>query len=263
MPLDSPSMGQQLPRRDVPGSMAERLIVALDVQSVDRALEIVAGLEGVIGFFKIGFRLQIAPGFDGLVEHLLGAGKRIFLDAKMFDVPETVEQAVAAAAARGMSFITVHGDRAIMKAAARGRGESALKVLAVTVLTSLSDADLAEMGYRLTARELVALRAGQAVECGCDGVIASADDDPDAIRRLAGHDGLLIATPGIRMADSVADDQKRTATPCEAIQNGADYLVVGRPIIGAADAAGAARHFIEEMERGQALRDAAAAARGR
>jgi orotidine-5'-phosphate decarboxylase len=241
-------------RRDVPDTMAERLIVALDVGSVAEAEKLVAALDGVVGFFKIGFRLQIAPGVDRLIDGLRDAGKKIFLDAKMYDIPETVESAVRAAAARGVDFVTVHGDADILKAAVRGRGDSHLKVFAVTVLTSLSDTALANMGYRLTARQLVQLRAATATGCGCDGIIASADDDPDSLRDLANGAGLLIATPGVRFAGSVADDQKRVATPRQAIENGADYLVVGRPIIASADPADAARKFIADMTEGQRLR---------
>ncbi len=240
--------------RDLPIEMAERLIVALDVDTVAEALHLVRRLDGVVSFFKIGFRLQIAEGFDDLVRQLLASGKKIFLDTKMFDIPQTVETAVRAAAKRGVSFITVHGDEAIVKAAMRGRADSDIKVFAVTVLTSLSDRALKEMGYALTARELVRLRAATAVACGCDGIIASADDKPDAIRALAQHEGLLIATPGIRLSDSPADDQARIATPDLAIENGADYLVVGRPIAAAADPAASAARFIADMNAGQRRR---------
>jgi orotidine-5'-phosphate decarboxylase len=234
--------------RAVPLTMAERLIVALDVPTVPEAHALVAKLSGVVSFFKIGLWLQYEPGFDGLIDSLINAGQQIFLDAKMFDIPETVGHAVAAAARRKVSFITVHGDEAIMKAAISSKGDSNLKIFAVTVLTSLDDAALKEMGYALTARELVVLRAKKAVECGCDGIISSANDNPDNIRLLAGKGSLLIATPGVRQADGDIQDHRRTATPTEAIQSGADYLVVGRPIIGASDPVAAARSFIAEME---------------
>ena len=179
-------------------------------------------------------------------------GKQVFLDAKMYDIPQTVERGVAAVAQSGASFLTVHGDEAIMRAAVRGRGQSRLKLFAVTVLTSLDDAALKQMGYGHSARELVGLRAASAVACGCDGIIASAEDDPDAIRRLAGSDRLLIATPGVRQAAGALHDHKRSATPGRAIASGADYLVVGRPIIEAADPVAAARSFIAEMKAARA-----------
>jgi orotidine-5'-phosphate decarboxylase len=247
--------------RDISTAMADRLIVALDVESVEEAYQLVQKLDGIISFFKIGFRLQITEGFDGLIKHLLDSNKQIFLDAKMFDIPETVETAVQAAARRGVSFITVHGDENILMAAARGRGHSNIKIFAVTVLTSLDDEALTAMGYAVTAKALVQLRAEKAIACKCDGIIASADDKPDAIRELAKTNSLLIATPGVRMPGVAPDDQKRTATPSQAIEYGADYLVVGRPIIKDADPANAARKFIAEMEEGQRRRDEANASR--
>lgn len=253
MPLDSGVPTTQS-NREVPDVMAERLIVALDVQTTQQAIELVDKLDGVVSFFKIGFRMLIEPGADALIDRIIGRGKKVFLDAKMFDIPETVEQAVATAARRQFTFITVHGDEKIMAAAIAGKGSSSIKVFAVTVLTSLNDEALAEMGYRLTAKELVALRARKAVECRCDGIIASADDNPDTIRDLAKMDSLLIATPGVRQTTGTTDDHKRTATPRDAIACGADYLVVGRPIIGAVDPVQAARSFIGDMELGLADR---------
>lgn len=234
--------------RVLPPRMADRLIVALDVDSVAAAQALVNRLHGTISFFKIGLWLLFAPGVDGLIDSLLAQGKKLFLDAKMYDIPQTVAKGVAAAAGRGVSFVTVHGDEAIMHAAVQARGDSELKIFAVTVLTSLDDAACAELGFALPARALVASRAARAVACGCDGVIASADDDPHAIRRLAGSDRLLIATPGVRQAAGMLHDHKRTATPGQAIAGGADYLVVGRPIVQAADPAAAARAFVAEME---------------
>ena len=234
--------------RDVPATMADRLIVALDVTTVDEARALVTRLDGVISFFKIGLWLQFAPGVDGLIDGLISAGKSVFLDAKMYDIPETVSRAVAVAAARRVSFITVHGDEAIIRAAVAAKGDSPLKIFAVTVLTSLDDAALAGMGYAVGARALVEMRARQAAACGCDGIISSANDNPDAIRTLAGMKGLLIATPGVRQATGDVNDHKRSATPGEAIANGADYLVVGRPIVKAVDPVAAARAFIAEME---------------
>ncbi len=233
--------------RGVPGTMAERLIVALDLSSITEAEAMAARLDGVVSFFKLGLGLLFAPGVDGLIARLAGGGRRLFLDAKLYDIPETVSRAVTIAASRGASLITVHGDRRIMAAAVAARGDAPLQIFAVTVLTSLDDAALAEMGVGVSARELVLRRARAAVEAGCDGIIASAADDPDAIRREIGAERLLIATPGIRPAASGADDHQRLATPRAAIARGADYLVVGRPIIAAPDPRAAALAIIAEM----------------
>jgi len=233
--------------RAVPEDMAGRLIVALDLPSIAAAEGMVALLDGVVSFFKLGLGLLFAPGVDQLITRLTSGGRRLFLDAKLFDIPETVARAVARVAERGASFLTVHGDPRILEAAVAARGDAPLRIFAVTVLTSLDDAALAEMGYALTARALVHQRARQAVAAGCDGVIASAADDPDALRRFAGSPNLLIATPGIRPAGSAADDQRRIATPGAAIAAGADYLVVGRPIIAAADPRASALAIMAEM----------------
>ena len=233
--------------------MADRLIVALDVREIAQARELVQRLDGVVSFFKIGLWLAFAPGIDGLLGDLRAGGKRVFLDTKMYDIGQTVEQGVARAAERGIDFVTVHGDRAMLEAAVRGRGSSDLKILAVTVLTSLGDAELAEMGYRHTAKALVNLRAAAAAAAGCDGIIASPADDPRALRAAAAAPGLLVVTPGVRRAVDAAQDHRRHATPGAAIAGGADYLVVGRPIVAAADPLAAARGFVSEMAAGQAL----------
>ncbi len=237
-------------------SIADRLIVALDVRDVAQARRLVERLDGTVSFFKIGLWLAFAPGIDGLLRELADAGKRIFLDTKMYDIGQTVEEGVARAVERGVSFVTVHGDAAMLRAAVRGRGNSALRILAVTVLTSLGDEDLAEMGYRLGVRELVDLRTAAAARSGCDGIIASPADDPRALRARAGAPDLLVVTPGVRRATDAAGDQRRIATPDAAIAGGADYLVVGRPIIGDPDPLAAARGFIADMERGAALQGA-------
>ena len=184
--------------RDVPPDMKDRLIVALDVPTIAGAREMVARLDGTVSFFKIGLWLAFAEGVDGLLHGLISSGKRVFLDAKMYDIGRTVEEGVARAADRGVSLVTVHGEPQVMRAAVKGKGTSPLKIFAISVLTSLDDASLQEMGYVLTARDLVHLRARQAVECGCDGLIASAADNPDELRRIAGSERLLIGTPGIR-----------------------------------------------------------------
>lgn len=231
--------------------MADRLIVALDVPAVTAARELVRRLDGVVSFYKIGLWLLFAPGAEGFIDELVAAGHDVFLDYKMYDIGETVRAGVARASERGIRFVTVHGDPAIMRAAAAGRGPATrLKVLAVTVLTSLDETALAEMGYGLPLRALIERRVSQAAAAGCDGIIASAGDDPSALRACPGAERLLVVTPGIRLANARSDDHMRLATPAEAIARGADWLVVGRPIIHAADPAEAARGIIGEMGRG-------------
>jgi orotidine-5'-phosphate decarboxylase len=243
--------------------MKDRLIVALDVETVEQAKGVILQLHGVVSFFKIGFALCIEPGIDEIYDMTTTGGRKLFLDAKMFDVPETIARAMKSVIERKASFVTVHGDPGIMKAAVEAKKGSSLKIFAVTVLTNLDDAALKEMGYGVGARELVMLRAKNAVQANCDGIIASADDNPDRIRELAQNADLLIATPGIRPAGADPDDQKRIATPRQAILNGADYLVVGRPIIEHphhTDARSAALTIISEMQSGWDEREAMLAA---
>lgn len=238
--------------RDVPQPMADRLIVALDVPTIEAAGRLAQRLDGIVSFFKIGLWLLFAPGAERLIDGLIGQGRRIFLDAKMYDIGETVRQGVARAAERGVSLVTVHGDPEIMRAAVAGRGGSArTKVFAISVLTSLDDTAVRAMGYAMPVADLVRVRVRQAVDCGCDGIVASAGDDPDAIRRMANAEHLLIATPGIREPGGAVDDHKRHATPAQAIARGADYLVVGRPITQADDPAAAAQRLIADMELGR------------
>jgi orotidine-5'-phosphate decarboxylase len=238
--------------RALPSAMADRLIVALDVNTIAGARELVARLDGVVSFFKIGLWLAFAEGVDGLLRDLIASGKRVFLDAKMHDIGQTVEEGVRRAADRGVSLVTVHGEPQVMAAAVRGKGASDLKIFAISVLTSLDDAGLKEMGYALTAQEVIHLRAKQAVRFGCDGLIASAADDPNALRRIAGSERLMIGTPGIRGPEDAADDHARLSTPAAAIARGSDYLIIGRPIIAHADPAARARQIIAEMDAGGA-----------
>jgi orotidine-5'-phosphate decarboxylase len=241
-----------------PADIGQRLILALDVPTVEEARRIVRALDGVVSFFKIGMWLLFKKETDALIDELVASGKRVFLDYKMYDIGETVKRGVEAAAGRGISFVTVHGDDEIMHAAVAGKGESDLKIFAITVLTSMNDAALADMGYRLNVQDLIALRVRKAIACGCDGIIASASDDPDAIRRLAAAPRLLIATPGVRPLGTAMNDHARATDPATAISKGADYLVVGRPILMAPDRVMAARHCIADMERGWAARVGAA-----
>ncbi len=237
------------------GGVDRRLIVALDVPTLDDARRAVDALDGTVHFFKLGYWLLFQPGASALVDALVGAGRDVFLDYKLYDIGETVRHGVAAVARRGARFLTVHGDPHILSAAAAGAAGSDLGILAVTVLTSLDDAGLQRMGYAEDVRTLVARRVRDAAEAGCAGVIASAADDPDALRALAGRD-LLVVTPGIRLPGDDPGDQRRTATPGEAVARGADYLVVGRPIIRAASPRDAARRVIDDMAAGQARRPA-------
>lgn len=249
------------PLRDLPEKIEERLIVALDVPSVAEARELAARLDGIVGFLKLGLWLLPAEGFDGLLAELLRHGKKIFLDAKMYDIGETVKEGVRRTAERGVSFVTVHGDREIMKRACEGRdmalsrskASSGLKIFAVSVLTSLGEEGLRDLGFGGSVEELVRRRARLAAECGCDGIIAAPRDDPNELRRRAGSEKLLVATPGVRPSGALSDDHKRAATPAEAIASGADYLIVGRPIIKSPNPAEAALRIIEEMRRAERL----------
>jgi orotidine-5'-phosphate decarboxylase len=235
--------------RDVPERIEDRLIVALDVPTIADARTLVARLDGLVVFFKIGLWLLFAPGFDRLLDELVENGKKVFLDTKMFDIGETVRQGVARSAERGVSFVTVHGDSDIVKAAADGKAGSSLKVLVVPVLTSLDAAGLRELGYGGSVAELIVVRARTAWSCGCDGIIAAPQDHPNKIRHAAGAEGLLVVTPGVRLAGSALDDHKRSGTPAQAIADGADYLVVGRPIVKSADPVAAALQIIADMRR--------------
>jgi orotidine-5'-phosphate decarboxylase len=233
--------------REIPDKMEDRLIVALDVPSIAEARALIDRLDGVVSFFKLGLWLQFAAGFDGLIDALLKRGKKIFLDAKMFDIGETVKQGVARAAERGVSFVTVHGDGDIIRAAGEGKRGSSLKILVVPVLTSLDENGLREIGYQGSVAELIVQRARIALSCGCDGIIAAPRDNPNDIRRSARADSLLVVTPGVRPPGAPLDDHKRAGSPAEAVAAGADYLVVGRPIIKSGDPARTAAAIIENM----------------
>jgi orotidine-5'-phosphate decarboxylase len=221
----------------------DRLIVALDVSSVEAAQAMVAKLGDAVSFYKIGYQLAYAGGL-GYVATLIGAGKRVFLDLKLHDIGHTVAQGVKSVAKSGASFLTVHAYPQTMKAAVDAR-EGNLRILAVTVLTSYDDADLAAAGYDFTVPELVAERAAQARDIGVDGVVCSAEE-AEKIRTIVGTK-LALVTPGIRPAGAAAGDQKRIMTPAAAIAAGADYLVVGRPILAAADPKAAAQAIVAEI----------------
>ncbi|BBL69841.1 orotidine-5'-phosphate decarboxylase [Methylogaea oryzae] len=210
----------------------ERLIMALDVPSVEEARELVERLGDAVHFYKVGMELFMAGDYFGLIEWLKARGKRVFVDLKFFDVPATVGRAVRALSQRGVDFATVHGNDAIMEAAAANKGE--LKILAVTVLTSLDRGDLDDLGFDCDVQKLVLSRAKRALALGCDGVISSGLEVP-LLREEVDHK-LLVISPGIRPVENrPADDQKRVVTVEDAFKNGADYIVVGRPIRDAAD----------------------------
>jgi orotidine-5'-phosphate decarboxylase len=231
----------------VPARAEDRLIVALDLPTVDAARAMTQRLDGIVSFFKLGLWLIFAPGFDRLVEDLVSQGKRVFLDAKMYDIGETVKQGVARAAERGVTFVTVHGDHDIIRTAVEGKRGTPLQILAITVLTSMNDAGAAQLGYMRPVRDLIRDRVGMCTELGCDGIIASPQDVPD-IRAMPNTENLLVVTPGVRLAGAALDDHKRAGSPAQAIGAGADYLVVGRPIVQAADPAAAAAQIVADMK---------------
>lgn len=218
---------------DIAREARERLIVALDVPSAGEARALVEKLGDSVGVYKIGLELLFSGGF-ALASELASRGKRVFVDAKLLDIEATVERATSAIAKTGAEFLTVHAaDRKTLHAAVKGRGSSGLKLLGVTVLTNLNAADLVQQGTDIPPQELVLHRAILAKEAGFDGVVASGQE-ARVIRAAAGPD-FLIVTPGIRPKGSGSDDQSRIVTPADAIEAGADYLVVGRPITGAPD----------------------------
>jgi len=222
----------------------ERLIVALDVASIAEAEALVARLGETVSFYKIGYQLAFAGGID-FARVLAGAGKRVFLDLKLHDIGNAVARGVEGVARLGASFLSVHAYPQTMHAAVDARKGSALRLLAVTVLTSYGDADLAAAGYDFTVPELVAERAAQARDVGIDGLVCSGEEA--AMLRSNVGAGMILVTPGIRPAGAAAGDQKRVMTPAAAIAAGADYLVVGRPIIVASDPKAAADAIIAEI----------------
>ncbi len=229
-------MSDYLSTKSIP--LRERLIFALDVPSVAEAKQWVDTLGDEVQFYKLGLELFMAGGYYELIEWLRARGKQIFVDLKFFDVPETVASAVRQLKNRGATFATIHGNDAIMRAAVREKAD--LKILAVTALTSLDRGDLNDLGFACDAETLVLSRARRALEIGCDGVISSGME----VARLRAELGnrLVVITPGIRPVDNdQLDDQKRTVDVRQAFLNGADYIVVGRPIRQADDPRAAAK----------------------
>jgi orotidine-5'-phosphate decarboxylase len=224
----------------------DRLIVALDVPAVQPAEAMIARLGDSVTFYKIGYQLAYAGGLS-LVRKLAERGKKIFLDLKLHDIGNTVARGVESVTALGATFLTVHAYPQTMKAAVEARAGSDLKILAVTVLTSYDDADLHSAGYRLGVADLVEARARQAQVLGVDGLVSS-PEEAAVLRKIVGNQMRLI-TPGIRPAGTATGDQKRIMTPGRAIAAGADYLVVGRPVIEAADPKEAADGIQAEIAR--------------
>jgi orotidine-5'-phosphate decarboxylase len=227
----------------------ERLIVALDLDDVRAAEAMVDRLGERAGFYKIGYQLAFAGGLP-LASALARAGKRVFLDMKLHDIGNTVARGVANAARMGVHFLTVHGYPQTMRAAVEAKAGSDLKLLAVTVLTSYDEGDLAEAGYALGVDGLAQKRAAQARALGVEGLVC-APPEATALRAIVGP-GMLLVTPGIRPQGSAAGDQKRALTPAAAVAAGADYLVVGRPILEARDPAAAVEAIVAEIAAAQA-----------
>jgi orotidine-5'-phosphate decarboxylase len=223
---------------------ADPVIIALDFESAREADSLVAALGDAAGFYKVGMELYAAAGMD-YVRCLIDRGKRVFLDMKYYDIGETVRRAVAVAARSGATFLTIHGVGQVMRAAIEGRGDSGMKLLAVTVLTSFDQEDVRELGSNYTLTDLVAQRVRLAMQVGVDGIVGS-PLEARAIRLEAGP-GAILVTPGVRSRGAAMGDQKRIATPDEAVRDGADYIVVGRQVSRATDPAAALAAIHNEL----------------
>jgi orotidine-5'-phosphate decarboxylase len=233
-----------LNRKPIPSH--ERLIFALDVPDVTAARALIEHLGDAVSFYKLGLELCMTGEYFALVDELARRGKKIFVDLKLFDVPATVAAAVKGLRNRGVTFATVHGNQAIMEAAAQAKGE--LKILAVTVLTSLDRGDLDDLGFQCDVTQLVLSRARRAFAAGCDGVVSSGLEAEQLRQHVDSR--LLVVTPGIRPVDNrETDDQKRVVSVEQAFNYGADYIVVGRPIRDAADPRQAAEAIQSTIER--------------
>ena len=222
-----------------------RLIVPLDVPTLAEARALVEALGETVSFYKVGLELFATGGGMTLAQELKAQGKQVFLDWKLHDIGTTVQRSAAVLADTGCDFLTVHAEPQVLKAAVQGRGRSNLKILGVTVLTSLTDADLVEMGFQESARQLVERRIHHAIAAGADGVIAS-PHEAELARKLGGKD-FLVVTPGVRPDWSAKNDQARAATPADALRAGASHIVCGRPITAANDPHAAALRVAGEM----------------
>ena len=240
------SAAMSLSTNPVPaGDIRDKLIIGLDVPSVEEARSVVERIGDAGTFYKIGYQLAYAGGFE-FARELIGQGKKVFLDLKLHDIGNTVEEGVRSVARLGATFLTVHAYPQTMRAAVAGKAGTDLKILAVTVLTSYDDNDLVEAGYApVTAAELVARRAAQARDLNVDGIVCAATE-AERVRSIVGP-GRLIVTPGIRPAGADAGDQKRIVTPAEGIRLGANHLVVARPIVKATDPRAAAEAIVREI----------------
>ena len=230
---------------EVPARADPRLIVPLDVPTVEEARSLVESVGDAVSFYKVGLELFATGGGMTLAQELKAQGKQVFLDWKLHDIGTTVQRSAAVLAETGCDFLTVHAEPQVLKAAVQGRGRSNLKILGVTVLTSLTDADLIEMGFNETARSLVERRIHHAIAAGADGVIAS-PHEAELARKLGGKD-FLVVTPGVRPDWSAKNDQARAATPADALRAGASHIVCGRPITAANDPHAAALRVAGEM----------------
>ena len=220
------------------------VIVALDLESGADARSLIASLGDSASFYKVGLELYTSSGVD-LVRELKAQGHRVFLDLKLYDIGETVKRAVAQVARLGVDFLTVHGSRAVMEAAVAGKGSAPLELLAVTVLTSFDESDLRQMGYPCSVSDLVELRVRNAMETGVDGIVCS-PVEVGRVRAVAGP-GAILVTPGVRSMGAAVGDQKRVATPAQAIADGANYLVIGRQVTRAADPRSEILRILEEI----------------
>lgn len=224
--------------------MSNPIIVALDVPTPDEARALVRTIGDAAGFYKVGMELYAAAGI-AFVHELLDAGHKVFLDLKFYDIPETVKRATAQVARLGVHLLTVHGSNAVMRAAVEGRADASLRLLGVTVLTSFDQSDLADLGYPCPVEDLVALRVRKAKEAAIDGIVCS-PLEAASVRATLGPDAIIV-TPGVRSAGAGKGDQKRVATPAEAIAAGATYLVIGRQITRAADPRSEAHRILAEL----------------
>ena len=227
------------------------IIVALDVNSAAQAFRLVDDLGDRVDFYKVGLELFTAEGMP-FVRELGSRGKQVFLDLKLYDIGETVKRTVAVAAQSNATYLTVHGSQSIMRAAREGRGNSHLKLLAVTVLTSFTEQDLSDLGYKTSISDLVAVRTESAKASGMDGIVCS-PLEAARVRSIAGAD-MVIVTPGVRSRSADAGDQKRIATPADAMTAGANHIVVGRQVTRAADPRAAVDQILQEIEAATTLR---------
>jgi len=221
------------------------VIVALDLESGADARALIASLGDSASFFKVGLELYTATGVD-FVRELKAQGHRVFLDLKLYDIGETVKRAVAQVARLGVDFLTIHGSRAVMEAAVAGKGAAPMQLLGVTVLTSFDESDLKQMGYPCSVSDLVELRVRNAMEAGVDGLVCS-PVEVGRVRSVAGP-GAILVTPGVRSMGAAVGDQKRVATPAQAIADGANYLVIGRQVTRAADPRSEMLRILDEIK---------------